>query len=220
MREQGIYKVLMNKRWALEDLYEFPHTYSQTYSFIYCFDSELDARDADRINYALEGYPWRGGYSYVNIYTVLANQVPKEHKPEVARIQYASPGFMDILLNPDVALQVAKSVSILLGTGVAGVEAYKRIYKTLLEMNKDKKRQQVEITTYSAAETKALASMSDTLAKNMGFKNVADLHQRTKNPEVTLKLLMAHHRRLTILGEFVQEGKVSLPVDINEKANK
>lgn len=210
----------MDSRWALEDLYEFPHTYSQTYSFIYCFDSELDARDADRINYALEGYLWRGGYSYVNIYTILANQVPREHKPEVAKIQYASPGFIDIILNPDVALQVAKSVSILLGTGVAGVEAYKRIYKALLEMNKDKKKQQAEITTYSEAEARALTSMSDTLAKNMGFNNVAELHQRTKNPEVTLKLLMAHHRRLSTLGEFVREGKVSLPVNANEKANK
>lgn len=210
----------MDKRWALEDLYEFPHTYSQTYSFIYCFDSELDARDADRINYALEGYPWRGGYSYVNLYTVLANQVPREHKPEVARIQYASPGFMDILLNPDVALQVAKSVGILLGAGVAGVEAYKRIYTAVLEINRAKKKQQAEITTYSAAEAKALTAMSDTLAKYMGFNNIAELHQRTKNPEVTLKLLMAHHRRITILGEFVREGKVSLPVDIDEKANK
>ena len=122
------------------DLYNFPHAYSQTYSFIYCFDSELNARDVERIDYALQGYPWRGGYSYVNIYTVLANQLPREHKPEVAKIQYASPGFMEILLNPEVALQVAKSVGILLGTGVAGVESYKRIYKALLEMNKYKKQ--------------------------------------------------------------------------------
>ena len=94
MREQGIYKVLMDSRWALEDLYEFPHTYSQSYSFIYCLDSKLDPRDAKRIDYAFEGYPWRGGYSYVNIYTVLANQVPREHKPQVSKIQYASPGFI------------------------------------------------------------------------------------------------------------------------------
>lgn len=204
----------------MEDLYKFPHTYSQTYSFIYCFDSELDARDADRIDYALEEYPWRGGYSYVNIYTVLANQVPREHKPEVARIQYASPGFMEILLNPDVALQVAKSVSILLGIGVAGIEAYKRVYKAFLEMNKDKNKQQAEITKYSVSEAKALSSMSETIAKDMGFNSVAELNKRTKNPEVTLKLLMAHHRRLTILGEFVRKGKVSLPIGTNEQTNK
>ena len=218
-REQGTYQVAMDRRWALEDLYTFPHTYSQIYSFIYCFDSELDPRDVSRINYALEGYPWQGGYSYVNIYTVLANQVPREHKPEIARIQYASPGFMDILLNPDVALQVAKSIGILLGVGVAAAEAYKRIYKAYLAIRAARRKHNAEFAVYSATETQALSKMSNDLAKHIGFENVSELEKRTKNPEVTLKLLMAHYRRLDILGEFVREGKIALPESTDEEAN-
>jgi hypothetical protein len=218
-RESGIYKVLMNQRWALEDLYTFPHTYSQIYSFIYCFDSELDAYDAERINFSIESYPWRGGYSYLNIYKVLFNQIPYEHRPEIARIQYASPGFMDILLNPDVALKLAESVGILLGIGVAATETYKRIHKNFLEMRAEKKKHDAELITYSATELKSMIEMSETLARQIGFENVAKLDQRTKNPEITLKLLMAHYRRLDILGNFVREGKVALPEQIQEKGN-
>lgn len=205
-REQGIYRVLMDQRWALEDLYAFPHTYSQIYSFIYCFDSELDAHDSD--------------HSYLNIYKVLSSQVPHEHRPTVARIQYASPGFMDIFLNPDVALQVAKSAGIFFGMGVTAVETYKRIYKAILSIRAAKKKHDVEIITYSAEEIKAFGEMSNELAKQLGFKNVAKLDKRTKNAEVTLKLLMAHYRPLDILNEFVREGKVTLPENIEEKTNK
>jgi len=67
----------MDRRWSLEDLYEFPYAYSQIYSFIYCFDSELNARDAERIDYALEGYPWRGGYSYVSVRATPSSQAGK-----------------------------------------------------------------------------------------------------------------------------------------------
>jgi len=73
MARLEIYRVWLNKDWELEDLYEFPHAFSQCYAFVYCLDSELEPRDRDRINYAIREYPWRGGYSYVNIYSVFKN---------------------------------------------------------------------------------------------------------------------------------------------------
>jgi hypothetical protein len=84
MRDAEIYRVLMNERWELDDLYGFPYAYSQSHSFIYCFDSEPDSNSIARIDFALENYPWQGGYSYVNIYKVLNNQIPKRHRPEIS----------------------------------------------------------------------------------------------------------------------------------------
>ena len=216
MKEAAIYRVLMNERWELEDLYRFPHAYSQTHSFIYCFDTDLDPRDAGRIDFALEGYPWRGGYSYVNIYTVLHHQIPVPHRPKIASIQYASPGWIDIFLNPDVALQVAKSVGILLGAGVAAVEAFKRIDKARLDIAKQRREQDREFAALTAAEVKALNKMSEEIAKHLGFESLQKLQKRTKNPEVTLKTLMAHYRRLRILGDYVESGKVSLPEKLRD----
>ncbi len=211
MHENGIYRVLMDEKWDLEDLYEFPHLYSQIYSFVYCLDSEIDAKSNERINFALEEYPWKGGFSYINIYTVLRGQIPYEHKPKISSINYASPGWLDILLNPDVAIKVAGSAAILLGTAVTAAKTYKTIRRTLASINKDRKKNDAEIARLTQAETKAIMDMSDELAAHLGFESVQKLHQRTKNPEVSLKLLMAHYRRLEALNEFVKNGKAKLP---------
>ncbi|MBW2742160.1 MAG: hypothetical protein JRE64_25730, partial [Deltaproteobacteria bacterium] len=137
--------------------------------FIYCFDTDLDDVDAERIDFALEGYPWQGGYSYVNIYKGLQSQIPFHHRPTIASIQYASPGWIDILLNPDVALQVAKSVGILLGAGVAAVEAIKRIDKARLDIARQIREQGREFAVLNAGEAKALNEMSEEIAKHLGF---------------------------------------------------
>lgn len=218
MVEADVYRVLMDERWELEDLYGFPHAYSQCHSFIYCFDTELDPRNAERIDIALEGYPWRGGYSYVNIYTVLHHQIPVPHRPKIAAIQYASPGWLDILLNPDVALQIAKSVGILLSAGVAAVEAFKRIDKIRLDIAYQRRKQDREFATLSASEAKTLNEMSEEIAKHLGFSSLEALQKRTKNPEVTLKVLLAHYRRMRVLGDYVESGKVSLPDKLRDES--
>ena len=208
----------MNERWKLEDLYSFPHTYSQTHAFIYCFDTDIDPRSSERINIAFEGYPWQGGYSYVNIYKVLYQQIPIPHRPQIASIQYASPGWLDILLNPDVALQVAKSVGILLGAGVAAIETYKRIDKARLDIARQRREQDRLFAEINASEAKALNEMSEEISKHLGFGSLKKLQQCTKNPEVTLKVLMAHYRRLRILGDYVESGKVALPEKLRDES--
>ena len=37
----GRYRVHMDGRWELEDLYLMPHAFEQCYSFIYCFDTDV-----------------------------------------------------------------------------------------------------------------------------------------------------------------------------------
>src|SRR5260221_10426766 len=98
MDRRELYPVLMRGRWGLEDLYRLPRAYLNSYAFVYCFDSDLAPRDAKRIDRALQEYPWKGGYSYVNVYGVLRNQVPLLERPEIRSIEYHSPGSIDLLL--------------------------------------------------------------------------------------------------------------------------
>ena len=217
MEEIEVYRVLMDERWELEDLYVFPHTYSQIHAFIYCLDFELDERREKRIDFSLINYPWRGGYSYTNIYRVLHGLITEDDTPKIAEIKYASPGWIDLLMNPEVALKVAKSLGVLIGTGVAAVEAFKRIDKARLDMAKNRRRNQAEMVKYSAEEAKYLNQMSEEVAKNIGFNSVEKLNSRTKNPEVTLKLLLAHQRRMNKMAEYVASGKASLPNKTEKK---
>ena len=54
-------------------------------------------------------------------------------------------------------------------------------------------------------------SMCEDLATFIGFESVKALHERTGNPEVSLKLLAAHYRRTDQLVDFVKAGKARLP---------
>jgi hypothetical protein len=211
--DQEYYRLLLKGNWQLEDLYELPHAFDQCYAFIYCLDSELDIRDRERIDGAFAAYPWRGGYSYVNIYTVLRNQVPWQHRPRVKAIQKASPGWLDLFLNAEVAIQVAQSVAALAGAGVAATKAYAFIKKTLSQIKVDREKAKLQELQLTAAQHKTLMGMCETMAKFLGFKNLKDLHARTGSPEVSLKLLSAHYRRTSVLLEYVESGKVELPQD-------
>lgn len=214
-RDNKIYRVLLDSDWELSDLYTFPHAFSQTYAFVYCLDSELDPRDRDRINTALTGYPWKGGYSYVNIYTVLQNQVPRKERPKIYSIQKSSPGWLDLALNVDVAIQVAKSLGVLLGSAVTAAKAYSSIQKTLSDLNAHREKNRLQNVKLTQAEIKSMMSMSNDIAKYIGFKNVAELHKHTGDPEISLKLLLAHYRRLEIMAKFVQKGKAALPEKVS-----
>lgn len=210
MATAASYRVLLNEDWDLEDLYEYPHALDQCYSFVYCLDSSLEPRDRERINNALREYPWRGGYSYVNMYTVLRNQVPPRDRPKIKSMQKASPGWLDLLLNVHVAQTVAASVTTLAGAGVAAVAAYKKCYSMILAINAERRKRGVEHLQKSAAQIKALNSLCTELAKQLGFKSLEQLHQHTGDPEVSLKMLMAHYRRMSVVLEYNNKGKAML----------
>lgn len=210
MSKPHSYRVLLNEDWELEDLYEFPHALSQCYAFIYCLDSNLSPANRERISLAMRHYPWRGGYSYVNIYSVLKNQIPRGERPKIDSIQKASPGWLDLILNANVAGQVAVAVTTLAGAGTAAVAAYKKAYQLILSINAERRKAQVAKMTASVAQVKAMNVMCVELAKNLGFKSLKELHEHTGDPEVSLKLLMAHHRRMSVLVEYAAEGKAIL----------
>jgi hypothetical protein len=202
----------MNNSWRLDDLYDFPHALAQTYAFTYCFELDLSSRDAERIDRALRDYPWRGGYSIVNIYTVLQNRVPPRYRPKIKSIHYASPGWMDLILNLDAIEIVAEAVAALGVSGVAAAKMYSSIQKTLHEIKKQKERSKLENLKVFKEQVAALHGLCDELSKLLGFKKFHELVERTGgDEEVAAKLLSAQYRRLKTIAEYAESGQVALP---------
>lgn len=207
------YRVHMNGRWELEDLYQMPHAFEQCYSFIYCFDAEVTPLDPGRIDVALQGYPWRGGYSYLNIYTVLKGQVLWRDRPRVNEIKYASPGWVELTLAADVAIQVAKAISALAAAGAVAAKSYAAAYKFLADLKVYREKNKIAYLTLTKEQDQAILALCDVHAKHLGFKSTAALVKQTGNSEVTLRLLLAHHRRLRELALFSEEGKATFPIE-------
>lgn len=152
----------------------------------------------------------------MNIYSVLINQVHPKERPQIASIQYASPGWLDLLLNPDVALNIAKSIGILLGTGVTAAATIKKINKIFIGINKQRRIAKIDDLKMSKMELKELARLTDQLAKSMGFSSLSKLDERTQDSEVSARLLSAHYRRMKIMADFVEEGKVKFPENLRD----
>jgi hypothetical protein len=205
------YRIHMDGAWGLRDLYEFPHAFMQVYAFIYCFDSPLAPRDADRINDALESYPWAGGYSVVNIYTVLQNQVEHQDRPRIEEIKYASPGWIDVLLNLHPAVKLAGAVAAIAGSLAATAKSYATLQKTFHEVRSGKERNRLDRIKLTREQIQELHGLSEDLARLIGFEQLESLNKRTGNILVTAKLVAAQFRRLKSLADFVLEGKALLP---------
>jgi hypothetical protein len=209
--ETGIYRIGMDGRWDLKDLYEFPHAFLQVYAFIYAFDTDLEPRDADRINYALENYPWGGGYSIVNIYIVLQNQIDVRLRPRIEEIRYASPGWIDIFAHLHPAVKVAGAVAAIAGSALTTTKAYSAIQDFLYNIRARAAKARIERIQLTRQEIKELHGLNQDLASLIGFEKLEALNARTDNVEVSAKLLSAQFRRLRTLAEFVSKGKAKLP---------
>ena len=212
MDKRSVYRISMDQSWQLDDLYRFPRSFAQTYAFAYCLETDLEPRDSERIDAAFAKYPWRGGYSIVNIYGVLQAQVPLRDRPRIRSIRYESPGWLELYLNLDPAVQVASSVAAIAGSLAVTTKAYASIQKTLYQIREQRERSKLKHLELSASQASALLKLSKNLSKLIGFARFSDLVERTGDLEVASKLLVAQFRRLKIIATFVEKGKVTLPL--------
>lgn len=242
------YRVDLDAQWNLNDLYEFPHALNQSYAFYYCFSESIDRYDIARIDKALKGYPWQGGYSVVNFYHVLENRVPKENRPQIASIHYASPGWLDIVANHEIMEVISQGVDVIshglsqkaaiaagavaafptlskviaatLKSAENAVRSYANIQSTLTEISQIKKAKQLAELSADHQILVHLRQISEELAMSLGMKSYAELVARTGSEEVAAKLLSAQYRRLETLAKFVHEGKARFPSAHKSKPTK
>jgi len=211
------YRIPLEGRWDLYDLYQFPHTYTQIYSVLYVLEEQLSKPRLLRRKNVFSSYPWGGGYSAVNWFNGLYFTVPPEDRPQVLEIRYHSPGWLDLGVCLAVALGLKKML-IAFSTAARHLNAtYSQIQKGIhaRKLNKVKlKRQEIALET---ERVKFVRKSCEEMARLMGFKNLGQIHELTGNPLVTLKMLCAIYRRLRILNEFQEAGKAkiieSIPVD-------
>lgn len=217
MSKNRVYRILLDGKWSLEDLTNFSRVYFQNYSFLYCLDTDAVGGAVDRIQSVLETYELRDGLTYVNIYEIFRSNVSNADRPTIKSIQYNSPGWIDLALNPDVAVQFAKVIGIYLGSIVTVAATYKKLHNIYIHLNRQRKKFRNESLKLDREMLVEAQKLNKELAKGLGFKSLADLDSHTKDTEETSKLLMAHFRRMKKTAEFVKSGKVKFPEEMHEE---
>jgi hypothetical protein len=212
------YRIKIDGEWTLDNLYEFPRTYSQLYSLLYVLelasselgdDSKEDLSDY-RVESAFRSHPWRGGFSAVNFYQQLGYIVPNRDRPKIKSIRYESPGWLELTLAVAVASNIERLVTAFTKSGKHLNSLYKEIYKGLHDrrlMRIKVKRQEIAL---KRDQLRFVEESARSLSRGLGFKNLDELNMLTQNPLGTLKILLSLYRRLRTLSKYESKGKADL----------
>lgn len=210
MKAQLFYLELDN-RWELEELSRTSSAYTQLYSFFYSILPNAHENNEIRVLYA--HLPWRGGYSTVNFFHSVHKLIPPPNRPQIQRIQYASPGFIELAGVISVASLVAFAVAKVSTALSTANQTYRQIQQGIRDNRLNQLKANIEelhLTTQQAAYTeKACRQLIQTLGINPEQDQI--LEARTKgNKVMKLKLLMSVYRRTEKLAEKQVEGKLKV----------
>ena len=205
--DYGTYSIHIEGRWSLGDLYVFPRAYEQVYFALEAILPAPDSETNQRIERAFRAFPWRGGYSAVSFYNQLKWATPPRERPEVASIHYSSPGWMEFALLVPLAYSVAAVVNKVADTIYNCNRVYNAIYsdmqkRELLKIEIERKK-----IGLKSDEIELIKDYSDTMAAIMGLNKPDQIHERTKDPLISLKILFSIFRRVRTLAEYKNMGK-------------
>lgn len=205
------YKIPIDEKWSLEDLYLFSRTYEQVYFLIYSLLPHEDEEIQEKIGYAYSAYPWKGGYSAVNFYNKLKFTTPRKQRPQILSMQYSSPGWIELSLMVGVAATAVERIVKAIATCIREMNSiYNEIYKGMSE------RKLLSITTKQAeleleqANMEYIQKSTDTMVKLLRLEDIEQIHKKSGSPLKTLKILLSLYRRVRILAEFQRSGKTKL----------
>lgn len=207
------YRILLDKRWSLADLNNFSRLYMQNYAFIYCLEDVVEVVASVGFDHAISEYKLRDGLSYVNIYHIFNRYIPEQNKPIIRAISYASPGFIELILNYEVAVKIAESVTVFLGCFNESYSAYKNLKEIFRNLELRRKEKRNSLLKIEREEIKEVRKLNEELAKGLGYSSLPELYEKVEDPEEVSKLLMAHYRRMKAMSQFVKSGKADFPLE-------
>jgi len=212
-------KMYIDGEWDLTDLNVLTRVYIQVYGFLYSLDVANGYID-EEIQYIYGKYPWRGGYSAVNFYQNLFSKMPREYRPRIKSIQYASPGFIELTQLVDVAKDIAQIVGYVSAAILAGNKTYSSIQKGMRKRELSKIDLRSKELNLREKEREFIHKSVEEISNIMGVKKetLAKLHLRAENNELAvLKMLSSLYRRARDLAKLENKQKLNLKSDINEK---
>ena len=208
-------KVRLDGRWNLEELSEATKDYTQLYGFAYSLLADLPTARREEIDYIYGKFPWRGGYSTVNFFNQLFHKIPPQLRPEVARIQYASPGFIELSELLLVGGTVAGIVKAVCSSIDSAHETYRKIQKDSVDHELAKinlTKEQLDLTqrqvTFCENASKSLVNM---FGLTKAQEQLLDQKIQGQGREIMkLKILLSVFRRVEPLAKKQSEGKIKI----------
>ena len=203
--------------WDLPDFTEFYHKVTDLYVFHLSLKkfvaptTPIDQKQ--RIRESFAGHPLRGGSSYVNLYGDLSSVQALGERLSVGKLQYASPGQVDVRGRLDIFAEMSTSLTEF-GTNYLAI---KDVYGELHSYLSRGKMLKADPARFDNATSiaKHVRGLANALAAALKIENPTLIYDLTgKHSLKYAKILLAHFRRLERYFMFFAEGRVKEPENI------
>lgn len=218
--------IKLDRRWELAEFAVFTKEYLQLYGFFYalqCRSREVTSpTEKDGEVWGYSTMPWEGGHSVVNFFRGVYTSTPPDYRPVVKKIQYASPGFIELSALTDIAWQIAELVAAVAASIFTANKVYDRVMRTYRQREWAKLKSDKLRLQNQEREIQLVASSVKALEKVMGLSEEQHKYLvRLSGADelVQLKMLLAVFRRATPLAELQESGKADFKGE-NDKGGK
>lgn len=204
--KKGSVTIRLDERWSLEDFSIFSKQYIQVYGFFFAL-RKLSETDSTM---EFERMPWLGGASVVNFFTGMKNHIHPDLLPNVQKIQYASPGFMELSALVEVADDIRSLVFAICSTAGTIATTYHVIHSQYRSRQlARKKMRELEKQEDKKFVRDSVLNLHEQL--NLSPQQVLSLSKISKGDQlVELKMLMAIYRRAKPIADLKAQNKAQL----------
>ncbi|UCR87217.1 hypothetical protein [Pseudomonas chlororaphis] len=194
-------------RWEVSDLKKFSDLVQDCYAFGYALLGATGAVSKREIERVFHKYPWRGGFSSVNFFRSLYKGIPGQDRAQIKSIEYASPGFVEFVVNETVADSIRDLIIDLNDDESLATATYKDVYRRL--QDKGWLGQSEDDLFLHADEKEELRDLLGTACTAFGLNNYENhiIGLACEDMLASVKIVLAYYRRLKNLADYVATGK-------------
>jgi hypothetical protein len=204
------YTIYIDGSWFMEDWMKMPKTFTQLYAFIYSLQFLDQKSFYGQVRRIYSSFPWRGGFSAVHFYKSLNRLIPSLHEARVSRIQYSSPGQIDLELLSMVSKRADELVGCTSDNKVEIEQSIREIRKVLKKNKVSQLREEDPIPDLSFDQRKKLANLNSKLIFEMGLgSHQEDIFGLAGNEVRVAKIIISVYRRTEKMNWYISKGLVA-----------
>jgi hypothetical protein len=201
--DKNIASLVFENNWKFDDLKEVYRKITQIYDFMFVAKKQLGTSG---------GMPWQDGFSAMHFYNKLKNIIPQQSNSSLDAIHYASPGYMKMRMDSDIA-----------NTTYEAIEKYKQEKSIIDQTYTELSNRIKELDLNSFTTSKAISEFSLDNDCQKSYKLLRTklyciddkwLNKFADSDFERCKILMAHTRRLKNFYSFIEDGRIRVVTSV------
>jgi len=203
VEDKNITSLVFENNWKFDDLKEVYRKLTQLYDFIFVAKKQLGSSG---------GMPWQGGFSAMHFYNKLKDIIPQASNSSLDAIHYASPGYMKMEMDSDIAQLTFKAINEYKNEKDVIDQIYADLYSRIKDLG-------LNGLTLTKARDEFLSDQDcqkhyNLLISKLFCVNSEWLDSFADYDFERCKIIMAHTRRLKAFYSFIDDQRIRVVTSV------